>query len=119
MINYYIIKFESHLQKRWDFCFQGVVYVKNYTYLCKTNKKRFFDILVNFCSDGGTGRHAGLKILWAFARAGSTPAPSTKKTKKRFGRLKMITYLCRTNNGGRKVRDECPTPVRKGKGSLK
>lgn len=23
----------------------------------------------------------------------------------------MITYLCKTNNGGRKVRDECPTPV--------
>ena len=29
-------------------------------------------------SDGGIGRHAGLKILWALARAGSSPAPSTK-----------------------------------------
>ena len=29
-------------------------------------------------SGGGIGRHAGLKILWAFARAGSSPAPSTK-----------------------------------------
>ncbi len=29
-------------------------------------------------SSGGIGRHAGLKILWAFARAGSSPAPSTK-----------------------------------------
>jgi hypothetical protein len=28
-------------------------------------------------SDGGTGRHAGLKILWALARVGSTPTPST------------------------------------------
>ena len=25
----------------------------------------------------------------------------------------MITYLCRTNNGGRKVRGWCPTPVMK------
>ena len=25
------------------------------------------------------GRHAGLKILWALARAGSSPASSTKK----------------------------------------
>ena len=30
------------------------------------------------CSSGGIGRHAGLKILWAFARAGSSPASSTK-----------------------------------------
>ena len=28
--------------------------------------------------DGGTGRRAGLKIPWASARAGSTPAPGTK-----------------------------------------
>jgi hypothetical protein len=31
------------------------------------------------CSGGGIGRHAGLKILWALARAGSIPAPSTEK----------------------------------------
>ena len=29
-------------------------------------------------SSGGIGRHAGLKILWALARAGSSPASSTK-----------------------------------------
>ena len=29
------------------------------------------------CLGGGIGRHAGLKILWAIARAGSIPAPST------------------------------------------
>ena len=28
--------------------------------------------------DGGTGRRAGLKIPWASARAGSTPAPGTR-----------------------------------------
>ena len=28
-------------------------------------------------SSGGIGRHAGLKILWALARAGSSPASST------------------------------------------
>jgi hypothetical protein len=27
------------------------------------------------------GRHAGLKILWALARAGSSPASSTQKTR--------------------------------------
>ncbi len=32
---------------------------------------------------GGTGRRAGLKILWARARAGSTPAPGTKQVRKR------------------------------------
>ena len=31
------------------------------------------------CYCGEIGRHAGLKILWAIARAGSTPASSTKK----------------------------------------
>src|SRR5437660_642196 len=30
--------------------------------------------------DGGTGRRAGLKIPWASARAGSTPAPGTHTT---------------------------------------
>ena len=29
--------------------------------------------------DGGIGRHAGLKILWLHGRAGSIPAPGTKK----------------------------------------
>ncbi len=29
-------------------------------------------------SDGGIGRHAGLKILCLYGRAGSSPAPSTK-----------------------------------------
>ena len=29
-------------------------------------------------SSGGIGRHAGLKILWALARAGSSPASSTE-----------------------------------------
>jgi hypothetical protein len=43
-------------------------------------RKRFFDIMVMIiCSGGGIGRHAGLKILWALARAGSIPAPSTEK----------------------------------------
>jgi len=32
--------------------------------------------------------------------------------------LKNLTYLCRTNNGGGKVRNGCPTPVRKGRSSL-
>ena len=31
----------------------------------------------------------------------------------------MITYLCKTNNGGREVRGWCPTPVIKRKSSLK
>ncbi len=30
------------------------------------------------CPDGGTGRHAGLKILWPYGRAGSSPAPGTR-----------------------------------------
>ena len=30
-------------------------------------------------SSGGIGRHAGLKILWALARAGSSPASSTER----------------------------------------
>ena len=30
-------------------------------------------------SDGGIGRHKGLKIPWASARAGSSPVPSIKK----------------------------------------
>ncbi len=30
-------------------------------------------------SDGGIGRHAGLKILCLYGRAGSSPAPSTVK----------------------------------------
>jgi len=29
-----------------------------------------------------------------------------------------LTYLCKTNNGGRKFSDECPTPVRKRRSSL-
>ena len=29
------------------------------------------------CPDGGTGRHAGLKILCSRERAGSIPAPGT------------------------------------------
>ena len=33
--------------------------------------------------DGGTGRHARLKILWTIVRAGSSPAPSTKDVTKR------------------------------------
>ena len=48
-------------------------------FLAQSKKEReapFF--LETGCSDGGIGRHAGLKILWAFARAGSSPAPSTK-----------------------------------------
>jgi hypothetical protein len=32
------------------------------------------------------------------------------KSKKRFGRLKNSTYLCKTNNGGRNVRVGDPTP---------
>ena len=44
--------------------------------------------------------------------------PDYKKNKKRFGRLKNLTYLCKTNNGGRKFSDECPTPVRKRRSSL-
>ena len=31
------------------------------------------------CRSGGIGRHARLKILWAFARAGSSPASGTFK----------------------------------------
>ena len=30
--------------------------------------------------DGGTGRHVALKMLWTNVRAGSIPAPTTKKT---------------------------------------
>ena len=29
------------------------------------------------CSDGGIGRHEGLKIPWPLGCAGSSPAPST------------------------------------------
>jgi hypothetical protein len=32
----------------------------------------------NTCQGGGIGRHARLKILWAFVRAGSSPAPGTQ-----------------------------------------
>ena len=31
------------------------------------------------CRDGGIGRRNGLKIRWAKARAGSSPAPGTKQ----------------------------------------
>ena len=38
------------------------------------------------CPGGGTGRHAGLKILFAEkASAGSIPAPGTKKTQRKAG----------------------------------
>ena len=37
------------------------------------------------CSSGGIGRHAGLKILWAFARAGSSPASSTETAPNKWG----------------------------------
>ena len=33
--------------------------------------------LIFFCPGGGTGRHAGLKILFLFWSAGSIPAPGT------------------------------------------
>jgi hypothetical protein len=33
--------------------------------------------------------------------------------------LKKIIYLCKTNNGGRKVRVVSPTPVIKGKNTMK
>ena len=32
--------------------------------------------IVKLCSDGGIGRHKGLKIPWAYARAGSSPVLS-------------------------------------------
>ena len=64
-----------------------------------TREKGFFDILVK-CLDGGTGRHAALKMLFPNGSAGSIPAPSTKKIKKRLGRSIKITYLCKTNNKG-------------------
>jgi hypothetical protein len=57
-------------------------------------------------------------VLGIVRNTGSNPVLTTKKNKKRFGRLKNLTYLCRTNNGGRKVRNGCPTPVRKGRSSL-
>ncbi len=35
--------------------------------------------LCHFCPGGGTGRHAGLKILCSLERAGSSPARGTNK----------------------------------------
>ncbi len=44
--------------------------------------KSYSSIAIN-CPDGGTGRHAGLKILFAEkASAGSIPAPGTKPSHK-------------------------------------
>jgi len=57
-------------------------------------------------------------ILETVANCWFESSSDYKKNKKRFGRLKNLTYLCRTNNGGRKVRNGCPTPVRKGRSSL-
>ena len=96
------------------FVFKKVVYVKNNTYLCETNEKMFFDILEK-CLGGGIGRHDGLKIHWTLRSCGFKSRSEYKKNKNKFGRLKKITYLCRRINGGRKFRDESPTPVRKEK----
>jgi len=59
-----------------------------------------------------------LEVCAEITYIGSNPVLTTKKNKKRFGRLKNLTYLCRTNNGGRKFSDECPTPVKKRRSSL-
>ena len=40
-------------------------------------------VLTLISSDGGIGRHARLKILWAIARSGSSPDSSTKDDTKR------------------------------------
>ena len=44
------------------------------------------------CSSGGIGRHAGLKILWASARAGSSPASSTKPKQLNISVLAFLFY---------------------------
>jgi hypothetical protein len=46
--------------------------------------------LAQDCSSGGIGRHAGLKILWALARAGSSPASSTKNQIECVGILDVL-----------------------------
>lgn len=47
----------------------------------KLNRLKFLYILklsvLSLCRGGGIGRHTGLKIPWAYARAGSSPAPGT------------------------------------------
>ena len=49
--------------------------------------------------DGGTGRHARLKILWTIVRAGSSPAPSTKDdTKRRMVSVERRVVRVRTKD---------------------
>ena len=40
------------------------------------------DLSYNVCPNGGTGRHAGLKILCTYVRVGSTPTSGTIFIKK-------------------------------------
>jgi hypothetical protein len=54
--------------------------------------KNLLNCLTNLwtCQGGGIGRHARLKILWAFVRAGSSPAPGTQL----MGELDFLLYRC-------------------------
>ncbi len=54
----------------------------------------FLKLCKSECSSGGIGRHAGLKILWAFARAGSSPASSTNERKTKT----MSWFFCFGNS---------------------
>ena len=67
--------------------------------LSATADESFFYSSNEKCSDGGIGRHAGLKILCSFGRAGSSPAPSTNEVEKPleisegFFRLDVLAVL--------------------------
>ena len=45
-----------------------------------------------FCSNGGIGRHEGLKIPWLHGRAGSSPASSTNPQDDATCRLRILFY---------------------------
>ena len=43
--------------------------------------------------DGGTGRHASLKMMWTNVRAGSIPAPTTKQLNPLTRGFLILKYL--------------------------
>ena len=69
----------------------------------KRRAERLFFLILTFrswgsttkgCSRGGTGRHAGLKILWLHGRTGSIPVGSTTKASEQSGAF-FIKYGCK------------------------
>jgi hypothetical protein len=61
-------------------------------------------------SSGGIGRHAGLKILWASARAGSSPASSTKP-KQLIVSVLAFLFSCILRNFSFHFSPECDSGV--------